>query len=106
MGWVTKLSIASAGLLMGLVAVLSPAIAAGCQNHPWAEQTCPGVKEKWERFLALQDLHASLAAARSFEAFLAGRDDEAAHFLTIARGEGPERSLTAGEPASQEVARV
>ena len=106
MGWVTKLSIASAGLLVGLVAILPPAIAVGCQNHPWAEQPCPGVKVKWERVLELQDLHASLAAARSFEAFLAGRDEEAAHFLTIARGEGPERSLTTGEPASPKVARV
>ena len=102
---VTNLFAAFAVVIASLLAV-SPAAAAGCQNHPWAEQPCPGVAEKWERFLALQDLHASPAAARSFEAFLAGRDDEAAHFLAIARGEGPARSLTTGQPASPEVARV
>ncbi len=105
MGWVTNLFAASAVVIASLLAI-SPAGAAGCQNHPWAEQPCPGVAEKWERFLALQDLHASLAAARSFEAFMDGRDDEAQHFLAIAQGDGPERSLTAGEQASPEVARV
>ncbi len=102
---VTKLFAAFAVVIASLIAV-SPAAAAGCQNHPWAEQPCPGVAEKWERFLALQDLHASLAAARNFEAFMAGRDDEAAHFLAIARGEGVARSLTTGQAASPEVARV
>ena len=106
MGRVTKLFAASAVLLAALAATALPANAAACQNHPWAEQPCPGIAEKWERFLVLQELHASLAAARSFEAFLAGRDEEAAHFLAIARGEGPERSLTAGEQASPELARV
>lgn len=102
---VTNLFAAFAVVIASLIAV-SPAAAAGCQNHPWAEQPCPGVAEKWDRFLALQDLHASLAAARSFEAFMAGRDDEAAHFLAIARGEGVARSLTTGQQASPEVARV
>lgn len=105
MGWVTNLFAASAAVIASILAI-SPVAATGCQNHPWAEQPCPGVAEKWERFLALQDLHASLAAARSFEAFMNGRDDEARHFLAIAQGDGPERSLTAGDPASPEVARV
>ena len=105
MDTVTNLFAAFAVVIASLIAV-SPAAAAGCQNHPWAEQPCPGVAEKWDRFLALQDLHASLAAARSFEAFLAGRDEEALHFLAIARGEGPARSLTTGQQASPEVARV
>ena len=105
MDTVTNLFAAFAVVIASLIAV-SPAAAAGCQNHPWAEQPCPGVAEKWDRFLALQDLHASLAAARSFEAFLAGRDEEALHFLAIARGEGPAHSLTTGQQASPEVARV
>lgn len=105
MDTVTNLFAALAVVTASLIAV-SPAAAASCQNHPWAEDPCPGVAEKWDRFLALQDLHASLAAARSFEAFLAGRDEEALHFLAIARGEGPARSLTSGQQASPEVARV
>lgn len=105
MDTVTNLFAAFAVMIASLM-VVSPVAAAGCQNHPWAEQPCPGVAEKWDSFLALQDLHASLAAARSFEAFLAGRDEEALHFLAIARGEGPARSLTTGQQASPEVARV
>lgn len=105
MDTVTNLFAAFAVVIASLIAV-SPAAATGCQNHPWAEQPCPGVAEKWDRFLALQELHASLAAARSFEAFLAGRDEEALHFLAIARGEGAARSLTTGQQASPEVARV
>ncbi len=110
MGWVAKFSVLLIAFGAGLAAYLSPGMLAGasspCQNNPMAAQPCPGIAEQWRAFLELQELHASLAAARSFEAFLAGRDEEAMHYLRLARGEGPKGALSAGGYDSLEVARV
>lgn len=109
MGWVFKMSrfraVVGAGLFAaGLTAAAQPTVA--CQNHPWAKEPCPAVGDKWRSFLELQDLHPSLAAARSFEAFLEGRDREAERLLTIARGDGPAVASLGGGYRSEEVARL
>ncbi len=99
---------AAATFLVSICLGLSGPSAASesCRNHPFAAEPCPGVAEKWQSFLELQDLHASLAAARSLEAFLAGHDEEAMHYLALARGSSPESALPKGHFGSLEMARV
>ena len=93
-------------LLACLALSESSAAVEPCQNSPLAAEPCPGVVDKWRSFLELQDLHASLAAARSFEAFLAGHDDEGERFLALARGHNPSSTMTMDNYGTLEMARV